>query len=83
MGPKPVQKPHPPVWLGGGHPDAVRRAATLADGWMGAGGSSTAAFAQSVPLLRAALQEAGRDPALPHLEAGVYVGARAPRGSPG
>jgi probable F420-dependent oxidoreductase len=63
MGPKPIQKPHPPVWLGGGHPDAVRRAATLADGWMGAGGSSTAAFAQSVPLLRAALEEAGRDPA--------------------
>jgi probable F420-dependent oxidoreductase len=63
MGPKPIQKPHPPVWLGGGHPDAVRRAATMADGWMGAGGSSTAAFAQSVPLLRAALQEAGRNPA--------------------
>jgi probable F420-dependent oxidoreductase len=63
MGPKPIQQPHPPVWLGGGHPDAVRRAAAIADGWMGAGGSSTAAFAQSVPLLRAALQEAGRDPA--------------------
>lgn len=63
MGPKPVQKPHPPVWLGGGHPDAVRRAAVLADGWMGAGGSSSAAFADSVPLLRAALEEAGRDPA--------------------
>jgi probable F420-dependent oxidoreductase len=63
MGPKPVQKPHPPIWLGGGHPDAVRRAATLADGWMGAGGSSTAAFGQSVPLLRGALEKAGRDPA--------------------
>lgn len=61
MGPKPVQKPHPPLWLGGGHPDALRRAAGL-DGWMGAGGSSTAAFGQSVPLVRAALEEAGRDP---------------------
>jgi len=30
---------------------------------MGSGGSSIAAFKQSVPLLRAALQEAGRDPA--------------------
>ena len=63
MGPKPVQQPHPPVWLGGGHPDALRRAAAMADGWMGAGGSSTAAFAQSVPLVRAALEVAGRDPA--------------------
>jgi alkanesulfonate monooxygenase SsuD/methylene tetrahydromethanopterin reductase-like flavin-dependent oxidoreductase (luciferase family) len=63
MGPKPVQKPHPPVWLGGGHPDALRRAAAMADGWMGAGGSSNAAFARSVPLVRAALEKAGRDPA--------------------
>ena len=62
MGPKPVQKPHPPVWLGGGHPDALRRAAAVGDGWMGAGGSSTAAFARSVPLVRAALEERGRDP---------------------
>ncbi len=60
---KPVQKPHPPIWLGGDHPDAVRRAATLADGWMGAGGSSTASFSRSVPILRAELEKAGRDPA--------------------
>ncbi|HUG37507.1 MAG TPA: LLM class flavin-dependent oxidoreductase, partial [Candidatus Limnocylindrales bacterium] len=60
---KPVQKPHPPIWLGGGHPDAVRRAASIADGWMGAGGSTTAAFGKSVPLLKAELSKAGRDPA--------------------
>ena len=59
---KPVQRPHPPVWLGGGHPDAIARAATLADGWMGAGGSSTADFGRSVPLLKAALEKAGKDP---------------------
>jgi probable F420-dependent oxidoreductase len=63
MAPKPVQQPHPPIWLGGGHPDALRRAAFIADGWMGAGGSSTASFARGVPILRAALEEAGRDPA--------------------
>jgi probable F420-dependent oxidoreductase len=63
MAPKPVQKPHPPIWLGGGHPDALRRAATIADGWMGAGGSSTADFSRSVPLLRSLLEKAGRDPA--------------------
>ncbi len=59
---KPVQKPLP-LWMGVGHPDAVRRAASLADGWMGSGGSSIAEFARSVPLLREALERAGRDPA--------------------
>jgi probable F420-dependent oxidoreductase len=59
---KPIQKPHPPIWMGVGHPDAIRRAAKLADGWMGSGGSSIAEFGRSVPLLRDALQEAGRDP---------------------
>lgn len=63
MAPKPVQQPHPPIWLGGTHPDALRRAAIVADGWMGSGGSSTASFASSVPILQAALEKAGRDPA--------------------
>ena len=62
MGPKPVQQPHPPIWLGGGHPDALKRAARIGDGWMGAGGSSNAAFKASVPQVRAALEAAGRDP---------------------
>ena len=62
MSPKPVQKPMP-IWMGVGHPNAVRRSAKLADGWMGSGGSSIAAFSQSVPILRAALEKAGRDPA--------------------
>jgi len=60
---KPVQKPHPPIWLGGDHPDAVRRAVHLGDGWMGSGGSSKAVFARSVPVLRAELEKVGRDPA--------------------
>jgi len=63
MSPKPVQKPHPPIWLGGDHPDAVRRAASIADGWMGSGGSSVATFGRSVPILKEALEKAGRDPA--------------------
>ena len=63
MAPKPVQRPNLPIWMGVGHPDAVRRTARIADGWMGSGGSSIAAFAQSVPILREALEKAGRDPA--------------------
>jgi probable F420-dependent oxidoreductase len=62
MAPKPVQKPHVPIWMGVGHPDAVRRTASIADGWMGSGGSSIAEFGRSVPVLREALGVAGRDP---------------------
>jgi probable F420-dependent oxidoreductase len=60
---KPVQQPRPPIWLGGNHPPAIRRAATIADGWMGSGASSTAAFARSVSILKTELDRAGRDPA--------------------
>jgi probable F420-dependent oxidoreductase len=59
---KPVQQPRPPIWFGGAHPNALRRAATLADGWMGSGSSSTAAFARNITLLKAELEKAGRDP---------------------
>ena len=61
LGIRPVQKPLP-VWMGVGHPNAIRRAGELADGWMGAGGSTTEDFRQAVPLLRQALEKAGRDP---------------------
>ena len=61
MQPKPVQQPLP-VWMGVGHPDAVRRAGRLADGWMGSGGSRLADFQASVPILKEALAKAGRDP---------------------
>ncbi len=60
---KPVQQPRPPIWLGGNHPDAIRRAVNIADGWMGSGASSTEAFARSVTALKSELDKAGRDPA--------------------
>ena len=62
LGVRPKQSPLP-IWMGVGHPDAIRRAARLADGWMGAGGSSIEDFRRAVPLLREALEQAGRDPA--------------------
>ena len=62
MEPKPVQKPGPPLWFGGSHPAAIRRAAQYADAFMGAGSQSTAQFADQVRVLRETLREQGRDP---------------------
>ena len=62
MEPKPVQKPHPPLWFGVHHPNALRRTARHADGFIGAGGTSTEQFADEVRQLRRLLPEAGRDP---------------------
>ena len=73
MEPKPVQRPHPPLWLGGHHPDALRRAVGWAAGFMGAGSASTATFAQEVELLRGFLAEARRDPATMDVGKRVYV----------
>jgi probable F420-dependent oxidoreductase len=73
MAPKPVQKPHPPIWMGGDHPDAVRRAATIADAWMGSGGSSIATFGRCVPILKAELERAGRNPATYPISKRVFM----------
>jgi probable F420-dependent oxidoreductase len=62
LGIRPVQA-RLPIWMGVGHPNAIKRSAVLADGWMGAGGSTTEDFRRTVPLLKRALEEAGRDPA--------------------
>ncbi len=70
---KPVQKPHPPVWLGGMHPDAVKRAAVLGDGWMAGGTQSAEDFSSCVPLLREALEKAGRDLAAFPVSKRVYI----------
>lgn len=34
MKPRPVQQPHPPIWIGGNSRRALRRAVELGDGWM-------------------------------------------------
>ena len=41
MEPKPLQKPHPPVWIGATGEPALRRAVRLGDGFFGSGSSST------------------------------------------
>jgi probable F420-dependent oxidoreductase len=71
--PKPVQRPGPPVWFGAGAPPALRRAAELGDGWMGAGSSASADFPGQAKLLTDALREAGRDPAAFPFGKRVYI----------
>lgn len=73
MEPKPLQRPHPPLWFGGHHPHALRRAARLGDGFMGAGSVSTARFAEEVKQLREELAAAGRDPDAFPIGKRVYI----------
>jgi probable F420-dependent oxidoreductase len=77
MQPKPVQRPHPPIWVGGHSNRALRRTAELADAWhpiglRGAVGLGPAEMAAAVERLRAFTREAGRDPA------SIRVAFRAP-----
>jgi len=74
MEPKPFQKPHPPIWFGAGHPDALRRAVGLGDGFCGAGSSTTAQFVEHVRIVREALAEQGRDPSTFRIAKRVYIG---------
>ncbi len=73
MTPKPVQKPHPPIWLGGNHPAAVRRAVRRADGFFGAGSQTTDSFAKQVQVAREELASQGRDPASFRIAKRVYI----------
>jgi len=60
MEPKPVQKPHPPIWFGGSAQAALRRAVGHGDGFFGAGSPTTAQFAAQVPVVREALEQQGK-----------------------
>ena len=66
--PKPVQKPHPPIWIGGESGLAMRRAAK-ADGWYPTCDNpkfmthTVPLYAAAVKKVRAYVDDAGRDPA--------------------
>ena len=60
--PKPLQKPHPPVWVGGWMDQAAVRAGRYGEGWI-PGWLSPKEMARGCELLRNAAEEAGRDPA--------------------
>jgi alkanesulfonate monooxygenase SsuD/methylene tetrahydromethanopterin reductase-like flavin-dependent oxidoreductase (luciferase family) len=62
MAPKPVQRPHPPLLLGGTARAALRRAGRLADGWVSGSTADLTKVGASIEVVREAAREAGRDP---------------------
>jgi probable F420-dependent oxidoreductase len=61
--PKPVQKPHPPIIVGGGFPHAAKRAIAYGDGWIPIGGRAVADTLEVLPQFRNMVKDAGRNPA--------------------
>ena len=66
--PKPVQKPYPPIWVGGESGPSMRRAARIGDAWYPIG-SNNAHLLDTLPRLQAGIARlrdltsaAGRDP---------------------
>jgi probable F420-dependent oxidoreductase len=57
--PKPVQKPHPPVIVGGESPPALRRAARAGDGWVGLD-HTLESIGEPMTRLRRLREDAGR-----------------------
>lgn len=62
LGPRPVQRPHPPVLLGGTAAPALRRAGRLAQGWIGSSQHDPNRVGHYVQTVRNGAREAGRDP---------------------
>ena len=60
--PKPAQKPHPPIIMGGDGPTTFDRVIEFCDGWMPIGGRAAINFPERIATLRRRAQEAGRDP---------------------
>ncbi len=66
--PKPAQKPHPPIWIGGESPPALRRAARLGDAWYPIGSNprfrvgTLEQLTGYVSRVRNYARDAGRDP---------------------
>ena len=66
--PKPAQKPHPPIWIGGQSRPAIRRAARLGNAWHPVGAIPATPLepdelSDNVAMLRDLAERAGRDPA--------------------
>ena len=61
VGPKPIQKPHPPIWTGGSADVALKRAGTWANGFI-CGSSAIPDFPATWEKIAGYAKAAGRDP---------------------
>ena len=73
INPKPIQKPHPPIWFGANADQAIRRSVIMADGWMGAGSSSLEDFPRKLNLIKEYLHEEKRDPSTFPISKRLYL----------
>jgi len=66
--PKPIQQPHPPLWIGGESPAALRRAVALGDAWYPIGSNpqfpldTLERYERGIAALKETAQRSGRDP---------------------
>ncbi|MCO5994491.1 TIGR03619 family F420-dependent LLM class oxidoreductase [Actinoallomurus rhizosphaericola] len=60
--PKPVQKPHPPVLLGGVAEAALKRAGRIAEGWLSRSATDLSRIHEQIAIVRQAAEDAGKDP---------------------
>lgn len=61
IAPRPVQRPRPPVLIGGSAPAALRRAATRGDGWISSSRASLDDVTSAVRTVRDAAERAGKE----------------------
>jgi probable F420-dependent oxidoreductase len=78
--PRAVQRPRPPIVLGGTAEPALRRAGRLADGWVSASRADLAKIGESIEIVRDAAREAGKDPSTMRFVCRGVVRVRPERG---
>lgn len=72
IGPKPVQKPHPPILLGGFSPKTFSRIVNYANGWIGvAGFGPLEQLEQAINGLKESARKADKDPS----KISIYIGS--------
>jgi probable F420-dependent oxidoreductase len=62
LAPKPVQRPAPPILLGGTATVALRRAGRIADGWISGSRHDLTAISAAIATIRGSAADSGRDP---------------------